>query len=211
MSMKKVSAVILCVLLCLTALPASVMAAEKNVQVELPVSVRLEGDVPSTAETYTIILKAVDDAPMPSESVLKITGAGTAKFPAISYSVPGVYCYTVSQNVGGHERGHYDTTVYYVRVTVTNAENGGLDAAVAVHTDAQMQSAKQDVSFRNTYDKAPSSSSGSSSSGTTAKTTGTLIQTGQINWPVPVLAAAGLVLILAGLISMRKKGKSRNA
>ena len=83
-------------------------------------------------------LSALDQAPVPKDDTLKITGEGTSAFPAISYSSPGIYGYKVSQQAGSHKRGHYDETVYYVRVTVTNAEDGGLEAAVAAHTDAGM-------------------------------------------------------------------------
>lgn len=41
----------------------------------------------------------------------------------------------------------------------------------------------------------------------TMKNTSSLIQTGQWNWPVPVLAFTGLVLILAGYILMHSKRK----
>ena len=34
-----------------------------------------------------------------------------------------------------------------------------------------------------------------------------LIQTGQLNWPIPVLAVLGAVLILLGIAAMRKKEK----
>ena len=72
----------------------------------------------------------------------------------MSYSVPGVYCYTVSQQPGSLKKGHYDSTVYYVKVTVTNGDSGELEAVVAAHTDAQMVSEKQDITFVNTYDPA---------------------------------------------------------
>mgnify|MGYP003280350318 FL=1 len=60
----------------------------------------------------------------------------------------------MTQQAGSHARGHYDDAVYYVRVSVTNAENGELEAVVAAHTDAQMVSAKRDITFTNTYDPA---------------------------------------------------------
>lgn len=40
--------------------------------------------------------------------------------------------------------------------------------------------------------------------------TGSLLQTGQLNWPIPVLAAAGLIILGAGLLLMRKR-KEENA
>ena len=42
----------------------------------------------------------------------------------------------------------------------------------------------------------------------TVHNTETLIQTGQLNWPVPVMGAAGLALVLAGFMMLRKKKES---
>ena len=42
----------------------------------------------------------------------------------------------------------------------------------------------------------------------TVRNTESLIQTGQLNWPVPVLAGAGLVLVLAGAFALRRKRAS---
>ena len=42
----------------------------------------------------------------------------------------------------------------------------------------------------------------------TVHNTETLIQTGQLNWPVPVLGAAGLALVFAGVMMLRKKKES---
>ena len=38
-----------------------------------------------------------------------------------------------------------------------------------------------------------------------------LIQTGQLNWPIPVLGTLGVALILFGVVSMRKRKKDDNA
>lgn len=148
---KKIPVVLLLVVLCLTAFPISVFAAE-NVELKIPVSVELSGETPSPEETYTFVLQAVDSALMPEKTTVKVNGAGTAEFPAINYSTPGIFCYMVTQEAGSHERGHYDETVYYVRVTVTRTSSGGLETVAAAHTDAQMISEKCDITFKNTYD-----------------------------------------------------------
>ena len=149
--MKKISAVLLLVVLCLTVFPISAFAAD-SVEVKIPVSVELAGEKPSQAETYTYVLKAVDDAPMPKENTVTITGSGKTVFPTVTYQTPGIYCYTVTQQAGNTANGHYDATVYYVKVTVVNAENGGLQAVIAAHTDPQMVSTKSDITFKNTFD-----------------------------------------------------------
>lgn len=150
-SIKKIPAVLLLAILCLTAFHVSVFAAE-TAEVRIPVRVELAGGKPSPEETYTVVLQAMGEAPMPSESTMEITGDGRASFPAIRYSEPGVYCYTVMQQPGVNKKGHYDNEVYYVKVTVTNGESGGLEAVIAAHTDAEMVSEKQDIAFTNTYD-----------------------------------------------------------
>ena len=162
---------LLLLVLCLTVSPISAYAAGM-VGVAIPVSVNRTGDAPSPEETYTFVLQAVDNAPMPEESTLKIIGAGKGEFPVINYSTPGIYCYTVTQQAGSHDRGHYDATVYYVRVSVTNGEYGGLEAVVAVHTDAAMTSEKQDMTFTNTYDPVQSDSSSGGSSGGSSGSSG---------------------------------------
>ena len=150
-NIRKFPAVLLLAVLCLTVFPISAMAAGVA-EVKIPVSVELSGEKPSPDETYTIILQGEDEAPMPEENILTVTGEGKAEFSPVEYSVPGVYTYRVSQQPGNLENGHYDSTVYYVKVTVTNGESGDLEAVVAAHTDAQMNSEKQDISFVNSYD-----------------------------------------------------------
>ena len=151
---RRLPAVLMLIVLCLTVFPVSAFGAG-NAEVKIPVSVELSGEIPAQDETYTVKLSALDQAPVPKDDTLKITGEGASAFPAISYSSPGIYGYKISQQAGSHGGGHYDETVYYVRVTVTNAEDGGLEAAVAAHTDAGMTGEKRDIVFQNTYDAVP--------------------------------------------------------
>lgn len=215
-SIRKIPAVFLLVVLCLTAFPVSAFAADA-VNVAIPVSVELSGETPSPEETYTVVLQAVDDAPMPAENTLEITGEGTAAFPAITYSTPGIYCYTIAQQRGSHVRGNYDATTYYVRVSVINDGNGGLGAVVAAHTDAQMESEKQDIIFANAYDKVkdtPSVADGIKPHKTISpQKTSTKSKTGSVKtgddseltlW-ISLLAASGIGLLLAA--AKRKQSK----
>ena len=199
-SIRKIPAAVLLLVLCLTVFPLSAFAADTSVGVAIPVSVELSGETPS-----------------PEESTLKIIGAGKGEFPVINYSTPGIYCYTVTQQAGSHDRGHYDATVYYVRVSVTNGEYGGLEAVVAVHTDAAMTSEKQDMTFTNTYDPVQSDSSSGGSSGGSSGSSGSSSssstgvaspQTGDnANILLPAVggAAAVAVLIVCGTVYGRRK------
>lgn len=45
----------------------------------------------------------------------------------------------------------------------------------------------------------------------TVMNTATLIQTGQLSWPIPVLGGLGVLLIAYGLFAMRKKRKNERA
>ena len=102
-NIRKFPAVLLLAVLCLTVFPISAMAAGVA-EVKIPVSVELSGEKPSPDETYTIILQGEDEAPMPEENTITITGAGKAEFPAVEYAVPGVYTYSVSQQPGKLEK-----------------------------------------------------------------------------------------------------------
>ena len=79
-NIRKFPAVLLLAVLCLTVFPISAMAAGVA-EVKIPVSVELSGEKPSPDETYTIILQGEDEAPMPEENILTVTGAGKAEFP----------------------------------------------------------------------------------------------------------------------------------
>lgn len=138
--------------LCLAAFPAWAFAVE-SVEVKIPVSVELSGEIPEKDETYTVKILALNQAPMPENDAITITGKGSAAFLDIFCSTPGIYYYQISQQAGEHERGHYDSTVYYVKVTVSNEEGRGLGAAVAVYTDLEMTGKKYgEVTFLNVYD-----------------------------------------------------------
>lgn len=278
---KKISAAVLFMLLCLAAMPLGVFAAGKAV-VEIPVSIKLTGELPEEAESFILRLAPADSqTPMPEgfEEECDITVKGNARvtFPAISYITPGVYSYTVQQIPGTNKKCTYDDTVYYVRVSVTNGEKGTLEAVAAAHTDAQMESKKQTMEFVNTYAVTPEPETSTltvkkqwSDNGknrpssvtvqlldgdevietvtlgdwnnwkhtwddleagddhdwqvkeinipkgykasysrkgdmVTIRNTESLIQTGQLNWPVPVMAGLGLLLILAGILLGRKR------
>lgn len=207
---KKISTAVFLVLLCLAWLPLNVSAAEKT-EVKIPVSVNLTGEEPVKADNFTFRLTPESSwTPMPEGGKgscdITVSGNGTAMFPAIGYTVPGIYGYIVKQVPGNNEKCTYDDTVYYVRVTVTNAENGSLETSLSAHRDEQMADKKQMIEFDNTY-AAPPAPEKEDTVQTATKTqkTSSLIQTGELKWPVPVLAGTGMLLTLAGVRMNRRR------
>ena len=209
---KKVSAAVFLVLLCLAGLPLNASASEKT-EVKIPVSVKLTGAEPVKSENYTFRLTPESSrTPMPEgckgSCDITVSGNGTAMFPAIAYTVPGIYGYAVRQVAGDNELCTYDDTVYYVRVTVTNAEEGGLKVSVSAHRNAQMADEKQTIEFENTYAAPPApEKEDTQHTVTKVQKKSTLIQTGQLRWPVPILLAAGIWLMCTGAKKERKREK----
>ncbi|NLC39519.1 MAG: hypothetical protein GX763_01215 [Clostridiaceae bacterium] len=149
---------LLIMLLCSELLAVPSFAAEMP-DGALPVTVKLEGAVlPEPEETYLIRLKADYSAyPMPAGSVngvysLFITGAATASFPAINFSLVGVYTYTLYQEAGDNEQAIYDDTVYLLTVYVTNDEHGGNELKTQWVLRRDGADAKQDALFTNYYE-----------------------------------------------------------
>ena len=90
---------LLLVVLCLAVFPISTFAADA-VQVQIPVSIQTSGETPSPEENYTVELQAVDDAPMPSENVLEISGSGKAFFSLPAFTITPLHSSLAHTNVG---------------------------------------------------------------------------------------------------------------
>ena len=207
---KKISAAVFLALLCLAWLPLNASASEKT-EIKIPVSVNLTGAEPERSENYIFrLIPESGRTPMPEgcegSCDIAVSGNGTAEFAAIGYTVPGIYGYTVKQIPGNDVNCTYDNTVYYVRVTVSNAENGSLEISLSAHRDKQMEDKKQMIEFDNTYAEPPVVEKKETiQTVTKTQRTSSLIQTGQFKWPVPVLAGAGMLLTLAGVRMTRKR------
>ncbi len=100
---------LLLAVLCLAVFPISTFAADA-VQVQIPVSIQTSGETPSPEENYTVELQAVDDAPMPSENVLEISGSGKAFF------------FTNSIYNSRHLLLHHYTAVWHTNVGITTRQ-----------------------------------------------------------------------------------------
>ncbi|MBR2740405.1 MAG: Cys-Gln thioester bond-forming surface protein [Oscillospiraceae bacterium] len=78
------------------------------------------------AETFTFRLEAVtEDAPMPSSDTAVATRDNpVAEFGEISYTEPGTYEYTITEQDDGVEDVTYDTTTHSVTVKVSMGDKG---------------------------------------------------------------------------------------
>lgn len=238
MRFRKIAAVLLTLALgfCLCQPAAfAATAADQHTQLqELPVSIQSTGETPLPKETLTVELEAVDNAPLPEVTTLEITDGETGSFGPINYTKPGYYVYTVRQRAGVNTRGTYDETVYYLRVSVV-WDNDKLVARMAVHTQADLMDEKvSSITFNNSYKAietpyypdpydpdpvtppTPSTPENPAPASVVADARPAegpkLIQTGQLNWPIPVLTASGLVLVAVGAYLMeRSKKREKNA
>ena len=98
-----------------------------------------------------------------------------------------------------------------MKVSITNGKNGNLEAVVAAHTDAQMVSKKQGISFKNTYDAVkkptPTPTPKPSSTSTPSSTPRTGDNTNFGLWIGLIAVSAGAVLVLF-YVGRKKKKKT---
>ncbi len=154
-------------------LPANENAGTKEIssengiaRAEIPVSVQVvdytdskEANVPE--EVYQIKLTALDGAPVPADAELKLTGTSSSAF-TIEYDRPGIYHYSAAldtsalngADTAGQYNVHYDTTVYYITVSVLRTEEGTIGTTVSAHKGSE-NGEKTDLIFTNTYDPIP--------------------------------------------------------
>ena len=224
-SMQKFVAALLGTALCAVLL-ATAAFAQGGVAVTLPVSIRTAGADPEPNAAYTLCLQAVDDAPMPDgaqngQYSVTVQGAGDYTFPQITYTAPGIYYYQISHAAGADTRCTYDATVYNVTVAITNKQDGtGLESAVTAHTGPSAD--KRDAMlFTNVYAPRPTTPPMATPTPKPetpvvhptpepTPVTRVLIQTGQLNWPIPVLGGLAVVLVVVGVALTRKKAKKHD-
>lgn len=225
-SMQKFVAALLGTALCAVLLATAAFAAQGSVAVTLPVSIRTAGADPEPNAAYTLCLQAVDNAPMPDgaqngQYSVTVQGAGDYTFPQITYTAPGIYYYQISHAAGADTRCTYDATVYNVTVAITNKQDGtGLESAVTAHTGPSAD--KRDAMlFTNVYAPRPTTPPTATPTPKPetpvvyptpepTPVTRVLIQTGQLNWPIPVLGGLAVVLVVVGVALTRKKAKKHD-
>ncbi len=102
---------------------------------------------------------------------------------------------------GSGENGSYHVLVESKSEMTTPTTESESDATTATESDTT------DASSTSTSSSDSSDSSGSSgSSGSSSSSSSTLPQTGQLWWPIPVLAAAGMLFYLSGyMLEVRRR------
>ena len=172
--------------------------------------------------------------PMPESAVdgvykMTVTGAVTQNMAPITFSKVGIHHYTIHQEPGTKTKGNYDRTVYDMTIYVTNAETGGLETTVVMHLDG-VETKPGKVEFTNSYRSSGGGGGGGGSTPTPGGGTPSggpgvteiaegevptttilpfdiplaLPQTGTLWWLVPILAAAGAVMFVGGMMKNRK-------
>ena len=98
-----------------------------------------------SGDAFAFALAAKDGAPPPAETTVTATGPDAVAFGAITYTKPGAYSYTVSEQAGNIPGVAYNEHEQTVTVLVTDNAEGKLVAQVAYGTDADA------AVFENTY------------------------------------------------------------
>lgn len=150
------------------------------------------------------------------EIIVRTIGAGSVDIGSITFDTPGDYYFEASE-INTHEPGYqYDKTVYWCKYSIEyNEEHNALKlSGVTVKTDNANGRVLYEgeelpvlsFDFVNYLNTTPYK--GTPVDDTVDK--GSLPQTGQIWWPMIVLAAAGIVCLLFGVIIMRRSKKAEN-
>ena len=133
---KKITAIVF-ILIMLAALPLKAFAMTE-VSVELPFVVE--------NNKGTVVIEAVDDAPLPEVTEFKDIAEGVF---ALSYTQPDTYRYRVYQLITDNTSDVvYDKTVYNVVVSVLSDDDGTLHTVYTISIDGDAE--KQDaIAFEN--------------------------------------------------------------
>lgn len=156
---------------------------DHTAQCEIPIALDSGG---GTLEC-TFVLEAIsENAPMPIDEPVISLCSGKAVFPAIEYTLPGIYAYTVKQTTANAPEGwSLDERVLDVTVYVTSNDDGELDTSVI--TSFTGGETKDNV-FKNCFDTPDTGD-------------------GELNkLTVSFVAIAGIVAVIEILVKKKKKG-----
>ena len=193
-------------------LSMSVFAAEKRVSTHIEARVISSENMPTNIP-FTVVLGAVNHAPLPAVTEKTVKKSGTVVFDDIVFTEAGDYYYTLTQKTGQEKYVQYDSEGPYaviVRVTDDPKAPGGLAAAISgwrgtPDQDPGTVTKPDSFTFRNKYNK-PSKTvthtdhggSGGSHSGKKGST----VKTGDTQdpefWLLLICGAAAGILVMAG-------------
>ena len=131
----------------------------KPAELNVTVSKKLTGwERPSEKEfTFTIErADGFDEAPLPANNTVTITGEGEAVFPEpIIFTKLGYYVYKITETAGGEKGYTYDPTVYYLVVTTGSSgdilEDGRVQLLTETHITLDGVNELQKIEFTNDY------------------------------------------------------------
>jgi len=172
MKLKKgMRSLLLCSLLAALIVPSAAFAAGTEATAEIPVTVNAAKGTPAGTK-FTVTLTPNDTSdPMPAETAIKTVTTDSKEqaesldvsFGPITYTMPGDYYYTVTQEEGKAENVTYDATSYTVMVRVENQNDAsgnyvGLKASVSAWEGSQDAKPDTDaklakLTFDNAYDE----------------------------------------------------------
>ena len=118
---------------------------------EIQVRKVLKGRAWTSSDSFTFTLKALDGAPMPSQTSITITRSDsdqTKSFGSIMFTEPGTYVYSVSEVRGGDPYIKYDTEEHKITIEVVDDTHGNLVAKEGTQLI-------QIVTIKNTYSETP--------------------------------------------------------
>lgn len=124
------------------------------IEVKIPkITKEVKGEnAPETA--FEFVLKSESGAPMPSGSEnnqkrLMIVGGGELEAGTITFTEAGEYEYTVYEINGGKDGWKYDTSIYKIRLTVTESNN----VLSCKETILKNNKAAKNILFSNIFDE----------------------------------------------------------
>lgn len=134
----KILTAMICLLALAIALPFTAFAMEA-VSADLPFSVK--------NVSGTVVIDAVDGAPLPEQAVYENVTDGTF---TVRFTKADTYHYKVYQRAGSEKTVRYDDTVYEVAVAVLSNEDGSLYIATAVNKQGDTHKlTANDIVFEN--------------------------------------------------------------
>lgn len=125
-----------------------------SVTAYIPVDVKLVGDQDTEGKhgDSKVILKALDDAPLPERTSIVLTDQDSYSFGPIEYTSPDTYRYEIEREVQTpSEHWTYDGEVYNVKAFVEVSNEDKLKMTMAAH--GENNDNKSDVEWVDSYTK----------------------------------------------------------